>query len=80
MYYSYIIRALVILSYLSYCEVHYGNHMEEETMQICAGLVQVNLCVYWVSLLIALKYWNTLESNVVLLSTLVVWPRMVLKL
>ena len=70
----------MILSYLSYCEVHYGNHTEEETMQICAGLVQVNLCVYWVSLLIALKYWNTLKSNVVLLSTLVVWPRIVLKL
>lgn len=58
-----VVRALLILSYLSYCEVHYGNHMGQETMQICTGLVQVRLWVCRVPFLVALKYWNIVKIN-----------------
>ena len=46
------IRALLVVSYLSYYEVYHGNHMGQETMQMCSGLVQVTiLCMEYHSLL-----------------------------
>jgi len=40
-----IIRALSIVFYLSYYEVHHGNRMEQETMEICGGLIQVIILI-----------------------------------
>ena len=54
-------RALLIVSYVSYCEVYHGNHMGHETMQICSGITQVT-CGYISSFIAALKYWNTFKQ------------------
>ena len=48
-----LIRALLIVSYLSYYEVHHGNPAGRETMEICTGLIQVMSCFF---------YWHWLSA------------------